>query len=287
MSTITDPSTAFDRAKAEVTEKVRKLLAKAEDPGCTTEEAEAFSAKAQSLISRFSIDLSVLGEGKRADELVEGRIFISDPYASAKGTLCNAIVLNNDCRAVWGTTFVKGEDGKTVFNKNGTAVKRRYLSVVGYATDVEWVTTLYASVEHQLTAAVARDRKAAPASVNLRSWTTSYIDGYTNAISRRLRESRQQVVAETQAKVNAERRALAEAQGEEVTPESTSVALVLVAKTEKVKDEYRRRYPHTATRTTYRRGGSSYAGRSAGQAAGAKASLARGSVGGSGRALGR
>jgi hypothetical protein len=39
----------FAAAKLEVAEKVRKLLAKAEDPAATLEEGQAFAAKAQQL----------------------------------------------------------------------------------------------------------------------------------------------------------------------------------------------------------------------------------------------
>ena len=285
MPTDTQVQSAFDTAKANVAEKVRKLLAQAEDPACTTEEAEAFSAKAQQLITKFSIDLSILGEGKRSDELITKKVWVNGPYHSAKVSLAHVVVRNNDCRCVWGTAWITDAEGNYVRDKDGKVTKRAYVAVVGYATDVEWVETLYASLEHQLTYAVARDKKTRYQGENLRSWTTSYIDGFTSAINARLREARRKVEAEVQEKVNADRRELlAAALDTDVVPEATSVALVLVQKNEKVEAEYKRRYP--GTRTTYRKGGSSFSGRSAGANAGRNASLARGGVT-SGRALGR
>ncbi len=42
-------------------DRVRKLLAKAEDDGCTPEEAEALTAKAAELMARYGIDRALLG----------------------------------------------------------------------------------------------------------------------------------------------------------------------------------------------------------------------------------
>ena len=42
-------------------DRVRKLLAKAEDEGCTPEEAEALTAKAAELMARYGIDRALLG----------------------------------------------------------------------------------------------------------------------------------------------------------------------------------------------------------------------------------
>jgi Protein of unknown function (DUF2786) len=41
-------------------EKVRKLLAKAEDPGCTAEKAEALNDEAAELIAKYGVDLALL-----------------------------------------------------------------------------------------------------------------------------------------------------------------------------------------------------------------------------------
>ena len=40
--------------------RVRKLLAKAEDPACTPAEAEAFTAKATELIAKYGVDQALL-----------------------------------------------------------------------------------------------------------------------------------------------------------------------------------------------------------------------------------
>ena len=42
-------------------DRVRKLLAKAEDEGCPAAEAEALTAKAAELMARYGIDRALLG----------------------------------------------------------------------------------------------------------------------------------------------------------------------------------------------------------------------------------
>ena len=46
---------------AELLDRVRKLLAKAEDDGVTPAEAEALTAKAAELMARYGIDRALLG----------------------------------------------------------------------------------------------------------------------------------------------------------------------------------------------------------------------------------
>jgi hypothetical protein len=47
--------------QTDILDRVRKLLAKAEDEGCTPEEAEALTAKAADLMARYGIDRALLG----------------------------------------------------------------------------------------------------------------------------------------------------------------------------------------------------------------------------------
>ena len=63
-------STPFDEAKAEQADKVRKLLAKAEDPAATDEEAQSFTAKAQEMMTKYSIDLAMISDADKVAEFV-------------------------------------------------------------------------------------------------------------------------------------------------------------------------------------------------------------------------
>ncbi len=252
----------FVNVKERIAEKVRKLLTHAEDPATTPEEAEAFTAKAQHLISRYSIDLAMIAEADRADRLTEGRVYVSEPYGRRKIGLANAVARANDCRGVF-----------TCYRKNGK--NAYFLSVIGYESDVEWVQTLYASLEVQLASAMTRDARTRPRSDHGRTWGVNYIEGFAGAVSTRLTQAKRAAAAEAQAAVDAER-------GDLPTP-STSVALVLILKAERVEKEYKVRHPYTRSTRVYSRG--SDHGRTAGATAGRNASLARGAVGGSPAAL--
>src|SRR5579884_3515616 len=123
-------SATFERVKADVAEKVRKLLTQAEDPGATPEEAKTFTAKAQQLMTKYAIDLAMVTDADRIDRVVQRGWRIDGPYAGHKVTLVNAVSRANDCRAVY--TPLQGG--------------ARYIEVVGFPGDVEWVETLSASL---------------------------------------------------------------------------------------------------------------------------------------------
>ena len=53
-----------------ILDKVRKLLAKAEDPACTPAEAEAFTAKAAELIAKYGVDSALLAAADPAADPV-------------------------------------------------------------------------------------------------------------------------------------------------------------------------------------------------------------------------
>lgn len=105
-------------AAAEVDDKyltrVRALLAKAEATEFP-DEAEAFSAKAQELMSRYSLHEAVAQHDRgRAARAAARRIWIDNPYAAAKVSLVQAVGKANSCRTVWaqrlGFVTVVGSD---------------------------------------------------------------------------------------------------------------------------------------------------------------------------------
>lgn len=250
--------------QSDVAEKVRKLLAKAEDPGATMEEAEAFSEKAQELMSRYQISLAMVADlkTKSTEEIVMDEIIIKPLFATRKVFIANVVALANDCRGVQ--------------SKCGPGTVR--FRLVGYRSDVEWVKTLYASLETQLARDLTRSAKfEKPARVHGREWGTAFTTGYSTAINNRLQDARRAAVRAEQEQQAEERRELVEAALEagEPVPEETSVALVLVEKAKTVEAEYKKRVgkTHAISRSS---GGAGYG---SGHKAGSNASLARGSVG--------
>src|SRR4051812_16113332 len=84
--------------------RVRALLAKAES---TTfdEEAEALTAKAQELITKYALDDLLAGAAetstKTGPEVGRRDLLLHPPYVSAKASLVDAVAVANRCRAIF------------------------------------------------------------------------------------------------------------------------------------------------------------------------------------------
>ena len=166
----TSVETTFRRTKQDVADKVRKLLAKAEDPAATPEEAESCTAKAQQLMTKYAIDLAMVADPARADALTERGWTVEGPYASHKVTIINAVARANDCRAIY-AELTGG---------------RKRIDVVGFASDAEWVETLSRSLEVQLASALAAAVRSKPAGVHGRTYSVAFVQGFASEISSRL-----------------------------------------------------------------------------------------------------
>ena len=255
-------SATFERVKADVAEKVRKLLTQAEDPAATPEEAQTFTAKAQQLMTKYAIDLAMITDAGRIDQVVERAWRIDGPYAAHKVSLVNAVSRANDCRAIYTTL-----DGGA-----------RYIEVVGFPGDVEWVETLSASLVLQLTVVLAAAMRVKPAHVHGRTFAVGFVEGFVQEVSARLHKARRDAVAEA----DAERWGAPRPDGSRFDQNGSrangrSVELVLVAKAHRVEDEFKVRFPGARSGSRYTRL-ASWAGYGPGRDAGRRADLARGSV---------
>jgi hypothetical protein len=82
-------------------ERVRKLLAQAEDSGVTAAEAEAFNAKAAELIARHGIDAALLAaNGRTRDEIGHRVIPMHNPHARDKAHLLTCVADPMRCQTV-------------------------------------------------------------------------------------------------------------------------------------------------------------------------------------------
>jgi len=156
-------------ASARMLDRIRALLAKAES---TTfpEEAETYTAKAQELMARHSIDAALLDASAPTHaEPIAVRIGVDAPYEGPKSILLSVVAQANRCRAVWSKEYG--------FN-----------NVFGFETDLELVELLYTSLLVQATAAMTaqgprRDRYGRS---NTRSFRQSFLTAYANRIAERL-----------------------------------------------------------------------------------------------------
>ena len=159
--------------------RVRALLAKAEATGFP-EEAEALSAKAQELMSRYSLHQAVaVHERGRAPVAAARRIWIDSPYAGPKAILVQAVATANRCRAVW-------------------AEKLGFVTVVGSETDLDLVELITTSLLVQANRAMLAAGRQAGGSghTRTRSFRQSFLIAYATRIGERLDMTKAVVAAE-------------------------------------------------------------------------------------------
>lgn len=167
-------------ADAELTRKlatVRGLLAKAES---TTfdDEAEALSAKAQELISRYALErLLEEADGSERRAPHARRIWLQAPYIGAKAQLVHEVSQANTCRAV-------------LSDPPGVS------TVVGDGADLDAVELLVTSLLVQANAAMLRHGRAIDSrgSSRTRSFRQSFLMSFAIRIGERLTETAEQVL---------------------------------------------------------------------------------------------
>ena len=161
---------------------IRALLAKAE--GTTFEaEAEAFTAKAQEMMTRYSIDAAVLastavlsgGNGRTAG-VESRRVHIDSPYADDKAGLLSVIATVNGARCIWAPGI-------------GIA------TIMGFPVDLQLTDMLFTSLLVQATRASAEatsvDRRLRTA-----SFRRAFLMAFASRIGERLEATRRTASAE-------------------------------------------------------------------------------------------
>jgi hypothetical protein len=153
--------------------RIRALLAKAE---ATTfeDEADAFTAKAQELLTRYAIDEALLQTPGTVGEPSLRRILLDDPYASAKAQLVATVAHANGCRAVYSSDVA-------------------WVTVFGYDRDLDAVELLVASLLTQATRAMVRfgSQVDAAGRPRTRSFRRAFLLGFAARIGVRLRGAAQ------------------------------------------------------------------------------------------------
>jgi uncharacterized protein DUF2786 len=219
-----------------ILDKVRKLLAKAEDLACTTAESEAFNAKATELIAKYGVDRAMLAESDPGSDIVGDRVIeVPAPYALDKWSLLAGVATQLRCRAVQRR------------DRTGLAIH-----LFGFASDLERVELVFTSLLVQASQALAA--QPAPGSESVAAYRRSWLAGFTHAVVIRLRA--------------AESRAATEAAPHESS--GRSVALVLADRSAHVAARVSDTYPHLDRLGPRRLAGS---GRGHGYAAGQRADL--------------
>lgn len=163
--------------------KIRALLAKAESTEFP-DEAEALSARAQELMTKYRIDHALLAaQSGKKDKPIGRRLPVDNPYESPKVTLLHVVAMANRCKSIW-----QKHIGMS--------------TVVGFESDLDAVELLFTSLLVQASAAMLREgaKRDAYGRSRTRAFRQSFLVAYAHRIGERL----------TQATDHAEHEAVAE-----------------------------------------------------------------------------
>ena len=212
---------------ADLLDRVRKLLAKAEDEGCSQAEAEALTAKAAELMARYGIDRALLGALHPETDRPADRVFtLANPWGDVKRHLLAGLALALRCQCV------------QTRSPEGTR-----LHVFGYTSDLERADILFTSLLVQMARALAQ--QVVPGSGGAaRAWRRSWMLGFATAVVTRVRAAEEAAVA-----------ASGSASGTE-SAGGQSAALVLADRSLVVRRQVAAAYPRLRkTRVTFSGGG--------------------------------
>lgn len=228
--------------------RVRKLLAKAEDPAATPQEAETYTAKASELMAAYGIDRALLAASDPSLDVVGDRVIVLDrPYAAEKADLISQVALSLGCRVVRRTRYPDGS-------------KELSVHLFGHRSDLERVEILFTSLLLQAMQALART--PVPGWDHPAAFRRSWLSGFSGAVGRRLRQAERAAAGQAESRFAAS---------------GTSTALVLADRSAAVEAVRDATYPDVQPASTRRLSGS---GGAQGWAAGQRADLGGARLGG-------
>ncbi len=216
--------------------RVRKLLAKAEDPGVTPAEAQALTSKAAELMAKYGIDRALLAAERPDTDRPTDRVFgLDNPWARVQAHLLCGLASALRCQCI-------------ALSRSGPGSR---IHVFGFASDIERTDVLYTSLLVQMWQGLAA-AQVPGWSRNQRAWRRSWLLGFAAAVVSRVRAAEHE--AATRASTTA-------------AGFGTRTALVLADRSLVIRRNVEQAYPVTRrSRVTY--SGSGYgAGYSQGQRA--------------------
>lgn len=166
-------------------DRVRALLAQAESTSFEA-EAEAFTAKAQELMTRHAIDIAMVSaSAQRSERPRTIRIAIDEPYVDAKSLLLQLVAEHSRCQAVFHQRYAMS-------------------SVVGFAGDLTATEMLFTSLLVQAQVAMQAAATSAPPGARARSraFRSAFLLAYSQRVSERLAQINAHVVADAEAETS-------------------------------------------------------------------------------------
>ena len=159
--------------------RVRKLLAKAEDPGVTPAEAQALTSKAAELMAKYGIDRALLAADRpETDRPADRVIDVDNPWARVQAHLLCGLASALRCQCI-------------ILSRTGPGSR---IHMFGFASDLERADVLYTSLLVQMWQGLAA-AQVPEWSRNPRAWRRSWLLGFAAAVVSRVRAAEQEAAA--------------------------------------------------------------------------------------------
>ncbi|MFF7800218.1 DUF2786 domain-containing protein [Streptomyces olivaceus] len=190
--------------------KVRALLAKAEDPATTPEEAEVYFAKAAELMAKYGIEKAMLADANPdLDRPADRVITIDGAYAVDRIGLLNHILKPLGLKSI------------RLRKSGGYGPLSNEVHVFGYESDIERAEILFTSLLLQAFNGMKHGRPQRGES--LKAYRKTWLIGFGRAVEKRLEEIEARARGEVRETVNgrsaelvlADRKAVTEARLQE------------------------------------------------------------------------
>jgi len=166
-------------------ERVRKLLAKAEDEAVTPAEAEALTAKAAELMARYGIDRALLAAARPETDRPASRVIdIPNPWSGVRAHLLAGLAGAMRCQCV----LLPADGGRRVH-------------AFGYTSDLERAEILYTSLLIQMAHGLAAAEVPVTAR-SVRAWRRSWLLGFAAAVLARVRAAEERAARAADAERN-------------------------------------------------------------------------------------
>ena len=246
-----------DNDKEKWEDKLRALMAKAEDPATTEAERDTIVSRVTYLMAKFGIEEAMLRSQDAEPEVVTNiKVRIDNPYYDQRMRLLDNIGRAFGCKSI---ILERPERG---------GQKHAVLRMFGHSGDLQRSYLLFGSLIIQMFSGIAAANVNKPANVHGRTFNSSFVTGYVDTVLERVKTAYKQAKDEVR--------------------ESTTgngMELVLVNRLEAVKNAFKTEYPSTV-RSGYSFNRRSSEGFSAGQSAGRRADIGQTGVAGGRIAIG-
>ncbi|MGC4928059.1 DUF2786 domain-containing protein [Streptomyces sp. DT117] len=221
--------------------KIRAILAKAEDPAATPEEAETYFSKAASLMSKYGVERAMLAEADPSTDKPSTRII------TVKGSylLDRVQLLNNITQALGGQTV-----RWRVFDRE-TGKNAHRVELHAYESTLDRVEILFTSLLLQAFNGMRQSRPAWGESTT--AYRKSWLAGFSQSVYQRLTDAEEIAAAQATKELG-----------------GRSAELVLASREDTIRVQFKAAYPKLRMAPKRRLTGSGW---SEGKAAGQRADL--------------